>query len=177
VNAPIDPDAPLKPGEKMIDGPDGPIRITRNADGSTTMNMGAKGTITQRLDMQAQTLSLESSTVTMSGFADMLTNIMQMGGAGGRQVVDMTDLKGNYQVAVDFSIADLMAMARTQGMIPPAAPAGGAAAGASPALAASEPSGGSVFASVQKLGLKLDKRKAMVQQLVVDSVEKTPTEN
>jgi uncharacterized protein (TIGR03435 family) len=30
---------------------------------------------------------------------------------------------------------------------------------------------------VQKLGLKLEKRKAAVEQIVIDHVEKTPTEN
>ena len=175
---PIDQNAPLKPGEAKIDGPNGPIRVTRNADGSTTMNMGAKGTITQRIDMQAQTITLESSTVTMAGFADILTNILQMGGGRGRQVVDMTDLKGNYQVAVEISLADAMAAARAQGMNPPAPPTGSGAADASPASAASDPGGGStVFASVKKLGLKLEPRKAKVEQLVIDHVEKTPTEN
>ena len=152
--------------------------MTRNADGSTTINMGAKGTMTQRMDMQAQTMTLESSTVTMAGFADMLTNVLQMGGGGGRQVVDMTGLKGNYQVAVEISIADAMAVARAQGINPPMAPPGGGAAGASPAAAASDPGGGStVFASVKKLGLKLEPSKAKVEQLVIDHVEKTPTED
>jgi uncharacterized protein (TIGR03435 family) len=48
------------------------------------------------------------------------------------------------------------------------------------AAEASDPSGGggtSVFASVAKLGLKLEPSKAMVKILVVDSVEKSPTEN
>jgi uncharacterized protein (TIGR03435 family) len=161
-----------------IDGPDGQIRVTRNADGSSTMNMGKKGTITQRMDMQSQTITLESSNVTMAGFADMLTNILQMGGGGGRQVVDMTGLKGDYQVAVEMSMADAMAAARAQGIGPPIAPPGGGAAGASPASAASDPGGGStVFASVKKLGLKLEPSKAKVEQLVIDHVEKTPTEN
>ncbi len=175
---PIDENAPLKPGETKIETPDGPVRIMRNADGSNTINMGAKGTMTQRMDMEAQTMTLESSKVTMAGFADMLTRILQMGGGGGRQVVDMTDLKGNYQVAVEISLADIMAMARAQGMNLPMAPASGGAAGASPAAAASDPGGGSsVFASVKKLGLKLEPRKAKVEQLVIDHVEKTPTEN
>ena len=92
--------------------------------------------------------------------------------------MDMTDLKGNYQVAVEISLADIMAMARAQGMNLPMAPASGGAAGASPAAAASDPGGGSsVFASVKKLGLKLEPRKAKVEQLVIDHVEKTPTEN
>jgi len=175
---PIDENAPLKPGEMKIEGPDGQIRVTRNADGSSTMNMGKKGTITQRMDMQSQTITLESSNVTMAGFADMLTNMLQMGGGGGRQVVDMTGLKGSYQVAVEISLADAMAAARAQGIGPPMAPPGGGAAGASPASAASDPGGGStVFASVKKLGLKLEPTKAKVEQLIIDHVEKTPTEN
>jgi uncharacterized protein (TIGR03435 family) len=175
---PVDENAPLKPGEMKIDGPDGPIRVRRNADGSSTINMGAKGTMTTRIDTQAQMITLESSRVTMAGFADRLTNMLQMGGGGDRQVVDMTGLKGDYQVAVEISLADVMAAARAQGMLPPTAAASGGATGASPASAASDPGGGSsVFASVKKLGLKLEPRKAQVEQLVIDHVEKTPTEN
>ena len=42
-----------------------------------------------------------------------------------------------------------------------------------------DPGGGGVTVSdaVEKLGLKLESRKASVEQLVVDSAEKTPTEN
>ncbi len=85
--------------------------------------------MTQRMDMQAQIITLESSKVTMAGFADMLTNMLQMGGGGGRQVVDMTDLKGNYQVAVEISLADAMAAARAQGINVPMPPAGGGGGG------------------------------------------------
>ena len=175
---PVDEKAPLKPGEMKIDGPDGQVRMTRNADGSTTMNMGKKGIITQRMDMQSQMMILESTNVTMAGFADMLTTMLQMGGGGGRQVVDMTGLKGDYQVTVEISMADIMAAARAQGFNPPMAQPGGGAAGASPASAASDPGGGStVFTSVKKLGLKLEPSKAKVEQLIIDHVEKTPTEN
>jgi len=176
--APLDDDAPLKPGEMKIDLPDGTgsARVTRNPDGSSTVNMGAKGIITQRMDPQTQMLHLESSQVTMEGFADMLTNVMQIGGTGGRQVVDKTELKGNYEVAVEISLAEIMAAARAQGMNIPG-PAGGGADAPAGALP-SDPSGGtSVFDSVQKLGLKLEARKASVEQLVVDNAEKTPTEN
>jgi uncharacterized protein (TIGR03435 family) len=37
--------------------------------------------------------------------------------------------------------------------------------------------GATIYASVEKLGLKLEQRKAKVEQVVVDSAEKTPTEN
>ena len=41
-----------------------------------------------------------------------------------------------------------------------------------------DPSGNSTIAeALGKQGLKLEKTKAMVQQLIVDHVEKTPTEN
>jgi len=42
---------------------------------------------------------------------------------------------------------------------------------------AQEPSGSSIFDSVQKLGLKLDARKMPVDIIVVDSAEKRPSEN
>jgi hypothetical protein len=42
---------------------------------------------------------------------------------------------------------------------------------------ASTPGGASVFTAVDKLGLKLDSRKAPVDVLVIDHLEKTPTEN
>jgi uncharacterized protein (TIGR03435 family) len=178
---PIAEDAPLKPGEFKTDGPDGPIRVTRNGDGSTTINMGAKGIITQKIDMQTQTMHMESSMTTMAGLADMLTMFLQVGGGAGRPVVDMTGLKGNYQVALDMSMADLMATAREQARamgISVPTPAGGGEQNSLPASAASDPTGGSsLFATVEKLGLKLEQSKAQAEQVVIDHVEKTPTEN
>jgi len=178
---PIDENAPLKPGEFKVEGPDGPIHVTTNSDGSMKMNMGAKGTITQKIDMANQTVHMESSMTTMAGFAEMLTNMMQMGGGGGQQVMDMTGLKGNYEVAVDFSLGDLMAMAREKARemgINIGVPGGPAPADTVPASGATDPAGrSSVYTSVEKLGLKLESRKAPVEQVVVDHVEKTPTEN
>ena len=49
--------------------------------------------------------------------------------------------------------------------------------GASPADAASTPGGSAIFAAMEKLGLKLDSRKAPVETIVVDHLEKTPTDN
>jgi uncharacterized protein (TIGR03435 family) len=47
----------------------------------------------------------------------------------------------------------------------------------SPADSASTPSGGSLFAAIQQLGLKMEPRKAPLEMVVVDHLEKTPTEN
>lgn len=173
----IDPDTPLKPGEIQMDTPDGPARMTidRKAGGAT-LNMGAKGTITYSMDTQSMMMHMTSSKTTMAALADTLTAMMtQMGGGSGRQVLDQTGLKGNYEVTLEFSLADAMAAARAQGMDVPGG--GGSASGS--AGVASDPGGGgsTVAASVEKLGLKLEQRKAPVEQIVVDSMEKTPTEN
>src|ERR1017187_2998985 len=176
ASAPIDEDAPLAKGEMKMDGPDGPVRITTHPDGTMTENMGKQGIVTIKMD--GQTIHVNADTMTMSGFADTLTTIMQMGGGGSKPVLDKTELKGNYQVAVDISMAEIMAFARAQAQsmglnVPPAAAGGGTA----PAEAADPGGGSSVFKSVEGLGLKLETRKAPIEQIIVDSVEKTPTEN
>lgn len=166
---PISDDTPLKPGEMKMDSLDGPMRIKINPDGSTVINMGAKGTFTQKMDMQTKTLRIQSNDMSMAGFADMLTRVMQIGGTSSRQVVDKTGLKGYYAVNLDISLAEIQAIARASGMSMPAGAGGGSS---------DDPEGGeSVFESVQALGLKLESRKASVDRLVIDSVSKAPTEN
>ena len=154
--------------------------MTRNADGSTTMNMGAKGTITQRMDMQTQTMTLESSNVTMAGFADMLTNHAADGRRrrppGGGHDRPQGQLPGGRG---DFPRRS-MAVARAQGFNPPMPPPGGGRRREPRHRPRRHPirvEARRVFASVKKLGLKLEPRKAPVEQLVIDHVEKTPTEN
>jgi len=50
-------------------------------------------------------------------------------------------------------------------------------AGGPGGIAASDPSGGGMFQAVQKLGLKLESQKAPVDKLIIDHIEKNPTEN
>lgn len=174
----FDPNSPLQPGERQMDDIDGPMRMKINPDATITVNMGARGTIIEKIDRQAMMIDLNSSGVTMKGFADLLSSVlMQMGGANSRQVLDMTGLKGYYQVDVQISLMDMMNMARAQGAaIPPGPPSG--AAGANTAPEASDPGGGSsIFDSVRQMGLKLEDSKATVERLVIDHIEKTPTEN
>jgi len=171
---PIDENAPLQPGETKIPGADGSIRMKVSPDGSIDMNMGSKGVVKEKIDMGTMTVHIESTMVTMDGLADMLTSVMSTGGGPGRQVVNQTGLKGNYQISLDLSMTDILAMVNAQGMIG----AGAGNAGQSPVPTASDPAGGtSVYKSVENLGLKLEERKAPILQLIVDHVEKTPTEN
>jgi uncharacterized protein (TIGR03435 family) len=172
----FDPNSPLAPGERQVDDADGPMRIKMGTDATITANMGARGTIIEKIDRQSMTFDIKSDAVTMNGFADLLsTLLMQVGGANSRQVIDMTGLKGYYAIDVEISIADLMAMARTTGMAMPANPSN---AGGNTVPEASDPGGGSsVFESVSQMGLKLEDSKATVDRLVIDHIEKTPTEN
>jgi uncharacterized protein (TIGR03435 family) len=169
---PIDASAPLKPGESILDTVDGPIHLVHNTDGSTTYNMGTRGSFTLRVDGETGTMRMMASGMVMKGFAMMLTTL---GGGSGRQVVDMTGLTGNYELAVEFSLSDLVTSLRDQGLDIPGRPGGDGGGGGS---AAADPGGDRTVAdALQKLGLKLEKSKANVEQLVVDHVEKLPTEN
>jgi uncharacterized protein (TIGR03435 family) len=172
-NPDFDESTPLKPGETQMDTPEGPVRATVDAkNGSSVINMGKRGTWTQTFDQTKMTFRMQGSKVTMSSFADMLTQMTQMTGGGGTQVVDMTGLKGNYVVALEFTMADLIKMAQAVGVAVPTE------AGGSSADAASDPGGStSLTSAVQALGLKLEQRKAPTLHLVVDHVEKMPTEN
>ena len=161
----INPDAELKPGEMRMDFGQGLMIVKRNPDGSSTSNMGEQGRYSQRMDMQSKMVHIEGSAVSMKGLAEMLTQMMMSGGnASGREVFDKTNLKGYYEVSLDFSIADLM---RNSGGM------GGSAS------EAADPGGGgaSLFDSVKKMGLKLDSSKAPVEQVLVMHAEKMPTEN
>ena len=88
-----------------------------------------------------------------------------------RPVVDMTDLKGSYDVALDVTEEDHRVMLIRAGV----------AAGVTlPPQAlrlldgASTPS---LLDAIQKLGLKLEARKAPLDVIVIDDARKTPTDN
>jgi len=153
--------APPMTGRIQMSGsPQGGGVVMRGAgSGAVKMNMGPDGTM--RMEMERMNLA---------GFADAITRFVD------RPVVDMTQLKGDYTIALELSMSDLMNVARSQGVALPAG-AGGGAAGAGPAGAASEPGGLSMLRSVEALGLKLDGRKMPISKIIIDKLEKRPTEN
>ena len=178
----IDESAPLKPGETKMDGPDGPVRVTLDlTTGSSVIDMGLKGKMSYRANPATRSLHMDFSMTTMGGFADMMTQLMAQlgGGPTSRQIVDMTGIQGNYDASLEISLAEIIALARSAGMdIPVPAPGGAGGPGTAPTVA-SDPGGGgtSVTDAVQSMGLKLESRKAVVDQFIVDHVERTPTEN
>jgi uncharacterized protein (TIGR03435 family) len=165
-------------GEMLLSNtPEGQVKIKQEGRGmvlsggragQTRINMGPNGA-----------LSLEISKVTMADFADILTQLLD------RPVVNMTELKGSYQVALEIPQEEIMVLAQRiapkMGIpLPMGIGGAGALAGAASGAggpAASDPSGGAIFRAIQQLGLKLDSRKAPVETLVIDHIEKDPTEN
>jgi uncharacterized protein (TIGR03435 family) len=136
----------------------GGAEVSDGEGGKQKMSMGADG----------KSMHIENSRMSMAKLAEMLSPMLD------RPVVDMTELKGNYQIALDIPMEELMAIAKRSGMVP--GMGGGGDAGRAPAEAA-DPSGGSLFATVQQLGLKLEARKSPIEHIVIDHVEKMPTEN
>ncbi len=145
------------------------VKFHRNSDGSGTATVhGPDGNA--KMSYSPNGMHLEMEKMTMPKLAEALSRFVD------RPVVDMTELKGNYQVALDLTMEDLKSAARNAGMaIPGAAPISGDA-GKLPSDAASEPSG-TIFTSVVQLGLKLEARKLPLDRIVVDHIEKLPTEN
>jgi uncharacterized protein (TIGR03435 family) len=175
--APIDEEAPLKPGERKVDGPDGKPMLVRTdlSSGALVVDLGEQGRMSYKVNRAATppVIHVDLNMVTMVGFASMMTQILtQVGGAGGRQIVDMTGVEGHYEASFDLSVDDMIAMVRNAGV---EIPVTGTAAQAT----ASDPGGAgiSLADAVRSMGLKLESRKAPVELLIVDRVEKKPTEN
>jgi uncharacterized protein (TIGR03435 family) len=107
----------------------------------------------------------EAKKFTMAALADSLTRYLD------RPVVDLTELKGNYDFVLEVSPEDYRAMlirsAIAAGVVLPPE-----------ALRALEGvPDNSLFTAVQALGLKLEQRKAPLEVLMIDHMEKAPTAN
>jgi len=134
-------------------GPDGAPRVVPIRRGET-LTFGPNG------------FRMQGAHETMATLADVLSNQL------GRPVIDMTGLTAEYDYTLEFSPEGLAGM---RGMPMPMGPPPGGGAG--PETREAEP-GPSIFSAVQEqLGLKLESRKGPVDLIVVDSVEKAPTEN
>ena len=108
---------------------------------------------------------LQVSKLNMTIISDLLARFTD------KPVVDMTDLKGTYDFTLEFSPEDFRAMqvrsAIAAGIqLPPEA-----------MRALDYANSDSIFAALQTAGLKLESRKAPLDVVVVDHIEKSPTAN
>ncbi len=164
--APETPEDPKK-GETVMGQGSSQVRISGNMEGGkgVTVKGGPMGQM--HMTMADGRMRMEAERATMTVLAETLTRFMD------RPVVDMTELKGNYHVVLDLSMDDLKNAAKAAGMGAMMA----SAEGGKPSGEASDPSGSSIFSSMQQMGLKLDARKAPLPVIVIDHLEKSPTEN
>jgi uncharacterized protein (TIGR03435 family) len=172
-DVPVDPAAepkPLAKGEVAFGSGDNAVRLKQGADGTSGTAQTAKAGAVKYSMSPDGIMHYEYEKLEMSLLADALSQFL------GKPVIDMTELKGKYHVALDISREDLMAVARNNGVNIPAG-AGGGGGGATPAEAASDPGSSTIFTAVRQLGLKLDSRKAPIETVVVERAEKMPTDN
>jgi uncharacterized protein (TIGR03435 family) len=165
-SAPDVPVAPAGDGAPSDPAPDTSTKVTGTPEKGMTVTNTQAGT--QKVTVVGGAVHVEASKMPIPLLAEALSRYVD------HPVVDMTELKGNYQVVLDISQEDIRNVMRSIGAAMPAG-AGGAAAGGA-ADTASEP-GSSILTSVQQLGLKLEARKMPLDMIVIDHLEKLPTEN
>ena len=142
-------------------GPNAPKEMDVSGGGpGISMTGGSFGNM--RMTFEDGAMRLISPAANMTSLAFMLSRIAD------RPVIDMTGLKGDYDISIALSDEDMRNMAAAAGMTLPIRRGADTAA---------DPGSGSIFQSIQQLGLKLEPRKAPLDMVVVDSAEKVPTEN
>jgi len=104
--------------------------------------------------------------MTVENFSQMLGNVLD------RPVVDQTEIKGQYMFSLDAVMRGMMNRLRNNAQQQAARNNGGP-----PADAATDPTDSSAFTAAQGYGLKLEPRKLTLPFVVVDHLEKDPTEN
>jgi uncharacterized protein (TIGR03435 family) len=106
---------------------------------------------------------------TMQDLAERLTNLTN------RPVTDATALRAKYDFTLTFSPEG---MTGPMGPIPPPPPPPSAGVNGAPGGGADAETLPDIFGAVQaQLGLKLEPKKGPVEMIVIDHIEKTPTEN
>jgi uncharacterized protein (TIGR03435 family) len=157
AGSPGGPAAPLAP--TPTDG-GAQVRVNVTSDSSGTVQQTSPYGNMKMLPRE-NGMRLEFTKTNSTGMVDWLGRFVE------RPVIDASDLKGRYDFTLDVGFGDLMALARAAGMsIPVQLPPG-----------AMDPGNSAVFTAVQQYGLKLEPRKAPIEMLIVDHVEKTPTDN
>ena len=110
-------------------------------------------------------MKMNVSNAPVANFCDMLSRMVS------RPVLDKTGLQGSYNFVLNLAPEDMPG--RGGGMIRMGPGAGGPESGPAPEAGPT----GSMTTSLQKLGLKLESKKAPIDMIVVDKIEKVPTEN
>jgi uncharacterized protein (TIGR03435 family) len=151
------PPPPPPPGPGGARGP-----MAMGKDGFPELPAAARGRGGPMMIMMPGKAKMTCAKCSMSQLTDTLGNQLD------RPVVDMTGLAGNYE----FTLVFLPEFRNMPGMVMAGR---GPAPGGPEATTDDAPA---LLAAVQdQLGLKLDQKKAPIDLVVIDHLEKTPTEN
>ena len=155
-----DAPVPEPPGSNPLYTPQGDARQLENGD--LVLTSGAYGPMRGGRGASG-VMKWEFLKLTMPALAAMLAPHLD------RPVVDLTNLQGSYYLASENRPPSEGGARKGSGP-----PEGGRAGtdGRPP-----DPFGEGLFRAIEKAGLKLEARKAPVEMIVVDRVEKTPTGN
>jgi uncharacterized protein (TIGR03435 family) len=169
----VDPNAPPCPPQSFNCAPNvanlGGVRTTSTPLSQTTRRIASSRIGTALFTrVRPGEQRLEAPNTTLEGLADLLTMV----GGTGQPVIDLTGVKGRYQVVLEISTAGALNRPRAEAA---------QATADVPAFGPADPMANSVVAALQvalkKIGLQLEPRKGPVENLIVDHLEKTPTEN
>jgi uncharacterized protein (TIGR03435 family) len=108
---------------------------------------------------------LEAKKVTMAGLADVLARFTD------KPVVDLTSIQGNYDFTLTFAPEDFRAMLIRSAVI------AGATLPPEALKMLDSASGDTMFTALETIGLKMEPRKAPLEVLVIDHMEKAPSDN
>jgi uncharacterized protein (TIGR03435 family) len=140
----------------LVVGKNGPKLHQADGEGGLRMSMSPKG-------------RKMTGSVDMARLADVLSTLMD------RPVLDMTELKGNFDIGLDWTPDGQTGGPGFFGSGGGGRPPEGGGEGKAAPESADAPS---IFTAVQeKLGLRLEGRKSPVEILIVDHAERAPTEN
>jgi uncharacterized protein (TIGR03435 family) len=143
--------------------PPGPLKMDRN--GFPVLPPGSQGTIIETVNGQMHLTAMQRSLADICNF---------LGNQLSKPVIDQTGLTGKYDFNLQFA-PDTMA-GPGRGLTPLQTPSAGGEPGGS-AAASNDPAPTLIGAVQEQLGLKLEAKKLPVDIVVIDHIEKTPTEN
>lgn len=157
-------------GPKLKEAPSGDLTSARpfpnDAGGRVLLSISDHGSNGwQTYFMLNGSMVFEAPRITLPELALVLMRQVDL------PVVDKTGLPGAYEVSL------LVPGGPNARMAAGVSGRRGALDGASPSGEASVPTGVNIFKSVEKLGLQLERTKAPIEHLVVEHLEKIPTEN
>ncbi len=169
---PADPNAPAEPRRPLPEpGGRGPMAMGKDGFPEMPKGLGGKGGGPMMMMMPGKA-KMVCARCSISRLADTLSSQL------GKPVVDMTDLKDNYEFTLIFE-PDMSGMKSMMVMAGGGrGPGGPPAASDGPAPAGNDDTAPPLLSAIQdQLGLKLDPKKAPVDLIVLERIEKTPTDN